>query len=215
MSLVAEFTIPAEALPGGETLVEIPDMRVEVERVVPTQELALPFFWVWGPNPEKFMERAVQEPNITDIHLLDRVEEGALFRAEWSPEAEIIQRIKRLNVTIIETIGTSEHWRFEVRTQEQEALSEFQELFQQMGISIHVNQLYDYAEFVEGNNPQLTPEQRETMIAAYREGYFDSPRRITQAELGERFSITHRAVSERLRRGIRNIISSTLLSSRK
>lgn len=46
MSFVAEFTMPPEALPFGETLKENPGTEIEVERIVPTQESALPFFWV-------------------------------------------------------------------------------------------------------------------------------------------------------------------------
>lgn len=211
MSIVAEFTIPAEALPAGDLLVERPDVRIEVERIVPTQESALPFVWVWGTDPEAFLEQAERESDITGVDVLDRVEGGALCRVEWSPEAEPIQGIRRLNATIIEATGTSEHWRFEVRTQEREAFIEFRELFQQAGIPIRLDRLYDLTDLVDGSDRQLTPEQREAVIAAYRDGYFEKPRQITQEELGEQFGISHRAVAERLRRGMRNLVAATLL----
>ncbi|WP_331234026.1 helix-turn-helix domain-containing protein [Natronorarus salvus] len=213
MSVVAEFTVPAEALPGGDALVEMPDVRIEIERIVPTQEAALPFFWVWGEQPERFMERAGMEPNVADVDLLERFDGGALFRAEWSPEAELIEGIKRLNATIIEATGTSDHWRFEVRTQDPEAFTSFQEVFEQQGISVHLQRLYDLAELVEGDTQPVTPKQRETLLTAYREGYYDNPREISQAELGAHFGISNRAVSDRLRRGTRNLIAMRLFES--
>ncbi|WP_436344006.1 helix-turn-helix domain-containing protein [Natronorubrum sp. FCH18a] len=213
MSIIAEFTIPPEALPFGDTLVEAPNTRIEVERIVPTQESAFPFFWVWGSEPEAFMDAAEAEPNVANVHLLDHVEDGALFRAKWSPNAELIRGIRRLDATIIEAVGTSEHWRFEVRTQEQDAFTDFQRIFDEQGISISLNRLYDLAEVVEGNHRSVTPEQRETLIAAYQDGYYEKPRQTTQEELGEQFDISYRAVSERLRRGNRNLIGDALLPS--
>lgn len=213
MSTVAEFTVPVEALPGGDTLTEMPGIRIEIERIVPTQESALPYFWVWGEQPKAFIKRVRREPDIEETELLESVEDGALFRAEWEPNVELIQGINRLNATIIEASGTSENWRFQVRTQEREAFNEFQTVFQQQGIDIHLVRLYDLAELVDGVNRSLTPKQRETLVAAYQEGYFESPRQTTQEELGDRLGISRRAVSDRLQRGIQKLISTQLLPS--
>lgn len=211
MATVAEFTIPPEALPFGETLDKQPSMRIEVERIVPTVETALPFFWVWGAEPEIFMEAAEDEPDVQETRLLERVDSGALFRAEWSPDAEIVKGLKELGATILESEGTSERWRFEVRAQNREKFVEFQEVFQEQGVPINLIQVYDLAELVEGEDRSLTQEQRDTLIAAYQNGYFDKPRKVTQEELGEEFGISHRAISERLRRGTRNLIATSLL----
>lgn len=211
MSIVAEFTIPAGALPAGDVLQEMSDIRIELERVVPTSETALPFFWVWGSNPQEFMRRAEADQNMAKTRLLARVDDGALFRAEWSPDVAVIRGIKRLNATIIEATGSSDNWRFQLRTQEREAFSEFQRLFRDQGIPVELERIYDLGELIEGSRRALTDEQRETLIRAYREGYFRKPRETTQEELGEYFGISHRAVSERLRRGTRNLVASTLL----
>lgn len=44
MSIIAEFSIPPEALPGGDILTDMPNTTLELERIVPTEENALPFF---------------------------------------------------------------------------------------------------------------------------------------------------------------------------
>lgn len=213
MSIVAEFTIPAGALPAGDTLEDSPNTHIEIERIVPTRESALPFFWVWGPEPESFMRHAEREPDVASVELLEDVSDGALFRAEWTPDADLVKGIKELNAVIIEATGTSEGWRFEVRTQERDAFSTFQELFRSQGISVRLNRIYELSELVEGDSRHITQEQRETLLTAYREGYFDQPRRSTQGDLAEHFDVSRRAVSDRLRRGIRNLIATSLLPS--
>lgn len=211
MATVAEFTIPPEALPFGDTLIKQPSMRIEVERIVPTVESAFPFFWVWGTEPEIFMEAAENEPDVEETRLLERVDGGALFRAEWSPNAKVVKGLKELGATILESEGTSERWRFEVRAQNRDKFREFQEVFRVQGIPITLTHVYDLAELIEGGHQALTQDQRETLIAAYQNGYFDKPRQTTQEELGEQFGVSHRAISERLRRGTRNLIATSLL----
>lgn len=211
MTLVAEFTIPPEALPFGQTLVENPDVRIEVERIVPSGESALPFCWVWGEDPERFAAAAEGESEITDTTRLDAVDGGALYRTEWSPDATLVEALTGLDATVLECEGTAEHWRVELRGVDRDSLVEFRELFEADGVSVTLSRLYDLGELVEGDRQTLTPQQREALIAAYREGYYDKPRAVTQEELGERFGISHRAVSERLRRGVRNLVAASLL----
>lgn len=215
MSSVAEFTIPSEVLPFGDTLAANDDIWIEVERIVPTQDTALPFFWVWGDKPERFMDAAEKEPHVSDTELLDTTENGALFRAKWSPNSEIIRGIRQMEPTIIESEGTAERWRFEIRAQDRDAFNEFQRIFQEQDIPVNLVRLYDLSEVVKGEQHSLTQQQRETLIRAYREGYFEKPRQITQEELGEQFDISSRAVSDRLQRGVRNLVASTLLPSSK
>lgn len=213
MSHVAEFTIPAEAFPFGKTLGEMPDIEIELDQIIPTDESALPFFWVRGCDPEEFMESAEHEPRVHDTRLLEVVDTVALFRAEWTPDARIIDGLKQLDITIVESVGSAEHWRFEIRTQDRDTFAAFQNTFEEQGIPISLDRLYSLDELIDGDHRNLSPKQRDTLLTAHQEGYFDQPREITQDELAERFDVSRRAVSERLRRGINNLISETLLPS--
>lgn len=212
MSIVAEFNIPSEAVPGGETLKELSDATIQLERIVPSTDEVLPFFWVFNADPTTFRERAQTEPQIADVTVLAETAHGALFRAEWTPDAELINGIKTLKATIIEAEGTASGWWFQVRADDRERLAAFQDIFTSQGVSIEVRRIYNFAEIAETGRP-LTPQQREMLVAAYERGYYEQPRQVTQEELGDEFGITGRAVSNRLRRGTRNLISSNLLES--
>jgi predicted DNA binding protein len=213
MSIIAEFSIPPEALPGGRVLAEMPEMSLELERIVPTDQSALPFFWVWGDDAETFVEKGRDEPGIEEMRVLDRVEQGILVRAVWTPDAEIIQAIKTLGATVLEASGTAEKWTFRVRANDRGGVVTFQEVFTSHDITVTLDRIYNLSELLTGSQYELTAEQRETLVAAYHDGYYEKPRRITQKELGERFGITSRAISDRLRRGTANLVASTLVSS--
>ncbi|NHN43005.1 hypothetical protein G9C85_15400 [Halorubellus sp. JP-L1] len=211
MLCVAEFTIPSESFPFGETLDEMPDVVITVDQIVPTDESALPFFWVQGSTPEAFMEQAALEGEIDDLRELERVEDTALFRAKWGANEALVDGLKDIDATIVEAVGTAEHWRFEVRTSDRDAFNDFRVLFEDHGYPITLDRLYDLETLREHDHRQLTDIQRETLVSAFQDGYYDKPRGISQMELGTRFDVSRRAISERLRRGTRNLIADTLV----
>jgi predicted DNA binding protein len=47
-------------------------------------------------------------------------------------------------------------------------------------------------------------------VLAYDRGYFNSPRDVTMAELGEELGVSQQAIASRLRRGIRQVLGQTL-----
>lgn len=210
MSIVAEFSIPVEAVPGGTSLAELPEATIQLERIVPSNDQVLPFFWVFNADSRTFLEYLRTEPEIRDATVLAETAPGSLFHATWTPEAAVINGIKQLQATIIEAEGTSDGWWFQVRAKNRERLAAFQRIFTDQEISVEVRRIYNFARMVESERP-VTPEQREVLVAAYEQGYFDQPRQVTQTELGNQFGISGRAISNRLLRGTKNLISSNLL----
>ena len=58
----------------------------------------------------------------------------------------------------------------------------------------------------------VTAPQREALILAVREGYYDLPRETNTTELGDQLGISDQAVTERLRRGIGTLVRNLLMS---
>jgi hypothetical protein len=56
MSVVPEFSIPAREFTLGRVLAGPPVMYCELERIVPTGEMTMPFVWVTGDDHEAFAE---------------------------------------------------------------------------------------------------------------------------------------------------------------
>ena len=212
MAIIAEFDIPAEAVPLGSVLDQLPDVRIELERVVPANDAALPFFWIFGDDPDDFVDLAEREPEIAELRVLTEVGNTVLIEAEWKPRAEIIAGIKQLQATILDAVGTSEGWEFQIRATDRNRLLEFQRIFGDQDVPVTLNRIYDTDELAHPDDP-LTDGQTELLLEAYQIGYFDDPRQATQGDLAERFGISSRAVSKQLRRGMGNLISSNLVDS--
>lgn len=57
----------------------------------------------------------------------------------------------------------------------------------------------------------LIDEQHDTLIEAIECGYYDIPRETNLEEFSDRLGLSHQAVSERVRRGVKNLVTSALL----
>ncbi|MCU4927006.1 helix-turn-helix domain-containing protein [Halobacteria archaeon AArc-dxtr1] len=214
MAIIAEFTVPANALPFESVLEAESDTQIELERIVPANGTAMPFFWAFGCPPEEITTAADEEPEIAEIRILATREEGALFEAKWTPQAEIVNAIKTLQPTIMDATADENGWWFQIRAANRDRLATFQRIFTDQAIPVELERIYEFSEEIERNRP-LTPDQRETLVTAYEDGYFAEPREVTQQDLATQFDISSRAVSNRLRRATRNLVESALMQASK
>lgn len=212
MSVVAEFAVPADEFVLGEALQADPEMTVELERFVPSGQEMLPFFWAWNEDFEAFEEAAEAHIAIEQLTVIEREGNVALYEVEWTPGlSTFLQVIVESEATVIEATGSADGWSFGLRFPGREALRAFQSTCDDNGVTVSLQRLH-HLTAVTGNRNEygLTEKQRETLLIAYREGYFDDPRGTSLAELSETFDISARAVSQRLRRGCKNLISNAL-----
>jgi predicted DNA binding protein len=214
MSVVIEFTVPANSCALGRSLGGDPDALLELDRIVPTDESVMPFFWVWGRDEESFTEAARTEPAIDRIAVVDRVNGGALFAAEWNPDAAgTLRGIAETDGTLLDAHATNAEWRFEVRFADTADTSEFQRLCDRRGVPLSLVRVTTSPEPPD-HHYGLTPEQREALVVAYGMGFFEEPRRATLEDVASEIGISARAVAGRLRRGQTTLLERTGLIDR-
>lgn len=217
MSVVAEFTISAEAFGLGQLLASRSDVSIELERLVPTGNEVMPYFWAEMADGdfETFERELREDPLVREFTVLDAVEGERLYAVEWEriPES-LIRGITRSNGAIIEGRGMDGHWRFMIRFPDHTRLTEFSEFLTDHDIDIHVERVYERGDdHGRAYGFDLTDEQRETLTNAVRRGYFEVPRGVTLTDLAEELDITRQAASERVRRGANTVLRSALLES--
>lgn len=215
MSTVADFTVPAEAFALGEVLRGLPGVTVELERVVPTKEAMVPYFWVYGGADEEVMDAFATHPDVASIKIVDRVGSGLLLRVDWQPTAEgVLSAFRDIDLVLLSARGNETEWTFEVRAQDRSALTEFQAYCAERDIPISITRLLTLSELPAGD-ASLTDAQREALVAAYEAGYFDSPREATLSEVAEGIGISRQALADRLRRGHRTLLEPLVETERE
>ena len=212
MVTMAHFRLPLSGFPLG-TLIEVaPERRIELERIVPAEEGVMPFFWVWNcPDPEEFVESALAIDAVREIEPVAHVDGDSLYRAQWNADVEgFVRTIGETGATILEGRGSLDGWTIALRFGDRDDIRQFQSLCLEADVPVELRRIGAFRETNDGGRYGLTEDQRQTITVAYGAGYFDEPRAITQAELAERFGVSQRAISRRLRRGLSTLVGSTV-----
>lgn len=214
MATIAEFSVHAEEFPLGSIARDLPDVTVELERIIPTTDAIIPYFWVRGigqSEEEQIKSAFGNHPDVKRVEIVDKVGDGYLFRSEWEPQYRgILKAITTTEVILLTGHGTSEEWTFELRADDHTSIARFQEYCHEQDIYPTLTSLHTLSEFNSRVNYDLTDRQREALLLAHNRGYFKTPREVTLAELAEELGITGQSVGARLRRGTDHLIGSTL-----
>jgi predicted DNA binding protein len=213
MSIIAEFTTPAGEFALGDALAAHPEVRLELEKVVPTRMQILPFFWAWGEDLDAFAETVREQSIVKSLTVVDSVDDQVLYRIEWTDVMTDLGRIIRsADATVLEASGQRDTWRFELRFASHEDARAFQADCNDHDISLELRRLHTLTELDADGKYDLTPEQRDTLLTALEHGYFEEPRDITLEELAELQNLSPTAVSGRMRRAEAKLIARTLVT---
>lgn len=211
MATEATFAVASSEFPLGTIFAELPEVTVELERVVPGSTAVIPYFWVRGVQSDDIEAAFSDHPGVQNLELIDSVDHEYLLRVEWDPDYEgVLSTLAETQVPLIEGVGTARGWMFEIRGDDRGDIAAFQRLCRERDIPITMTALHALTALETGTEAALTDAQEEALILAYERGYFNSPRDVTMEELGAELGISQQAVASRIRRGIRRILGSTL-----
>ncbi len=213
MSVTLEFTIAAEDFQLGQILSGAEGMQVELEPIVPTGDMMMPFIWATGTSHGQFEERVRNNPKIAQLLLLDEVDTKRLYRIKWREQpTDLIDAIAEAEGSVLQARGTDE-WIFQVRFADHDRLSQFHNYIIQESIPLHIDRTYSLSEAINyGHRFNLTSEQHEALMLALQRNYFATPRAVELDELAEELDITRQALSKRIRRGNEKVLRGVLLS---
>ncbi len=212
MSVIAEFTVPSDDFALHHTLTAAPEMIVEIERVVATmQDKVMPYFWVSGLEQSEFEDAFREDESVKNVAKIDEIDDGRLYRAEWTENVEtIVYAYVEIGATILQAVARDETWELRIRFDDRSRLSDFQEYCDENDITFELNELKEQEQPMASVQYDLTTKQRETLVTALEEGYYEVPQQVTMSELANRMDLSQQALSKRFHTGHRNLISSTL-----
>ena len=211
MATEATFTVPSDQFPLGTVFNQLPNVTVELERIIPARDVVIPYFWVRGTEIDDIESAFTEHPGVNEIRLVDSVEDEYLLRVEWALDyADVLTVLAETEVPLTEATGTNQQWTFDVRGDDHSDIAAFQRRCRELDIPITLTKLHALTPVETATEAALTDTQQEALMLAYERGYFESPREVTMEDLGEELGISQQAVASRLRRGIKRVLGSTL-----
>ncbi|WP_458189936.1 helix-turn-helix domain-containing protein [Haladaptatus sp. NG-WS-4] len=215
MGTIAIVRLPAAGFALESTLDRIPEVDFEVERVVAHESRSvMPYVWATAESVDADTLLSVLEddPTTDQVELLIDGDGEWLYRMEWVGKTEFVVHVLVVEKgTIIGANGKGDEWRLRILFPDREALGQTYEFCEENDIPLEIEQIYRLDESPRRAKFALTEEQYETLVMAIERGYYDIPRRVSGEELADGLGISHQALSERLRRAYKNLISNALL----
>lgn len=212
MSLFGEFQVPTGAFALERTLERVPATTVEIERVVATDGVLAPYFWVATSDDDAFEAVARDDPSVTEITKLDSFDEASLYRADWTEDVEpITYAYGELGVGVLEASGTSDGWELRFHFEDRDELDALCEYCEAAGIEFSLSRLHRLHSAEPGSQYGLTEKQEEALVTAWEMGYYETPRTVTLEDVATELDISPQSLGQRLRRGHRNWIDDALV----
>lgn len=215
VAFLAELSTPNGGVAPDSTprriVSRLPSVEIEVVQFDHDGTTAVPYFRMRGESAAEFRATLEADSRLSGVRELERTDEGAFYRAEWEVDSPLVECIARSDGVIIEAEGDVDEWRLKIWFEGGTSPSTFQQCCADRDVPIEVDRVTSLAEVLSDDDASASGPQREAMVLAYREGYFEEPRQVSQAEIADELGISSSAAGRRLRRGFENLVGETLI----
>lgn len=212
MSTIAAVELDTEEFALGHSLPSLTNGKLEVVRVAATNETTVvPYVRVTGENLDEFDEALDADPSVKSWRLVDDLGDERLYRMEWIEDILlIVHLLLEEEGVVLEMHGHPDEWRLRILLPDRNSLTETAQFCEDRDITFVIKHIYELNGSVGRGQYGLSKDQYEVLTTALERGYFDVPRNVTMGDLASQLGISQQAVSERLRRGHKNLLESTL-----
>jgi predicted DNA binding protein len=212
MSTIAEAVVPAEEFALQHTLETLSGVEFEVVRVVENgADRAMPYLWASAEDHEALPKTLAADPSTENVEVLTELEDEYLVRMDWVAHIRVILYIMlEADAAILNATGAGRRWEFRILFPQHDSVSATHEFCEEYDISLDFERIYELSDSLRRGKYGLTEDQYDTLVSAYEAGYYDIPRTTELTALAEERSVSHQALSERIRRGHGELIATTL-----
>ena len=165
-------------------------------------------------NPEEITKKLLEIPYIKDAKLIPKNDHYILYvranilEVPFSKNVLEIFDIQKKGMVVFEksTFTPSEFYLYAVC--EDELVGDVISVVKK----VYGGELVSVEDYSPEESPlsKLTGKQLETLLLAYKSGYFDSPRRVTLRDLAEMLNLSPSTVKEHLRKAQRKILEEII-----
>lgn len=212
--LIASFLLPHSAVALEQAFQELPQLEVEAERIAAhSRAWVMPCVWAANAEFETADEVLATDPSVNE--LVDGYEfaDEKYYQIDWTDEVdERIDTYIDQRGSILDAEADADGWHLRIRFVSHDQFDAFRDALTDQGMEFELRDL------TQPGAPrqtfgELTPGQRDALVLAREQGYYDVPRETTVREVADELNVSHQAVSELLRRGTANLIDATLTTT--
>lgn len=169
--------------------------------------------WITSDDFERVDEAIADDPTVLNPSVLAEQETRRLYRFDFTSESvgfALESEILRNGGVVEGARATNNRWQVRIRVPTRESMNQVIQYGRTHDIDFTVERVFETSTITRVDGPRLTESQRETLLEAVECGYLEIPRESSLEELGERLGVSQSAVSQRFRRGVKNLIQQTL-----
>jgi predicted DNA binding protein len=212
MATVVDMTIPTDQFALSETFDVVPDVTFETVRVAAhSPQSVMPFIRASSSEINELNGPLNHDTTTRRVVRLSRDDECMLYRITWGSKVRTaIEKFVQADGSLLGAYGGADRWKLRLLFPDQASVSETYNNWRDHSIDPSIQRVSGVSDVADSNGINLSSCQHETLIEAFETDYYDIPRGITLDGLADKLDVSHQALSERLRRGHRNLIATTL-----
>nr|WP_233340914.1 helix-turn-helix domain-containing protein [Haloprofundus sp. MHR1] len=180
---------------------DLPETTFRVLAALPGDESGVGLLEVVGSDLAGTIREMESLDGVTDIELLESTERSVLVQFSTT-QPLLLLSLREVGLPFELPIDIEAGRATLEVVAPHEQLSMLRTQFEQFGMSFDVVYLYESVD----SEQLLTERQRELLVAALRNGYYDTPRTCTLTELAEEVGAAKSTVSESLHRAEEKVI---------
>lgn len=212
MTVFAEITVPPATIALGRLVPDDGAVRVELARAVPTGEFVR-CLWIVGDDRDAVLARLDEDLDASATEI-DTLPDRTLVRLDEAPDDAVTDLVAAVDGVVLDASCDGSRWTIRLRFPDRDAVSAFRDGCSRRDIDVRIRQLNASPRTDPAADVGPSPDQREAILLAFREGYFEVPREASLTELADALGVSGQALSERLRRGSAALLESTVMESR-
>lgn len=186
----------------GDISTDYPEVEFRVLAALPTQDTGVGLVELTGPDLARVVRAIEAREAILSLEILGQSPDRMLIQFE-TDEPLLLFSVQESGVPLEPPVDIKDGRATVEVTASQDRLSTFGSQLEQFGMSFDVDFV---RRTVEATDQLLTDRQRELILAAVQEGYYDTPRECSLTGLAEQLDMAKSTVSETLHRAEETII---------
>lgn len=152
-----------------------------------------------------------QDPTIEHPKQIVAFEDRTVYRLDANTERIPLPRVfVDVDGYVVDAQSNNSGWVVRAHLPSRDAITTVREYFRSREIDFQVIRLFNADAIDRMELAGLTEKQRDLLLSALYNGYYDIPRRASQEDLANQFEVSTSAISKQLRRAVSQLVVSSL-----